>query len=448
MIPPLLARNLTIPIVDGLRSRRKVLKELREAEELQWLSQKEILDLQWTHLQKLIREAYQWVPYYKKKFDEYGVNLDQVQTSEDLKRIPILTKKDINDHREEMVNPKYKSRIYKNTTGGSTGVPTQFYQVDEHWVKNTAATIKNYKWTGVNEGEKVSIIWGNQLEIKSLGSWIEHLKFMLVNKQWIPVLSLNHELLQKSVSAMSKFKPKLIQGYNTYLYLLAQYILENHFDEIRPRAVISGSNTLFDSQRKAIESAFHCRVFDRYGSRELGCIASECSEHTGLHINMENVFVEFERLPSSDTNDKLFNLICTSMGNYGMPFIRYEIGDLGIPMHEPCPCGRGLPMIEKLKGRTHDILKTPSGKIITGDLFDIIFLNYSYLVQQFQVRQKRLDQMEVDVAVKPGVDQKDLQAVRSLMESIIGPDVEIILNIKEEIPVARSGKLHLTISEI
>ena len=257
MIPPFLARNLTIPLVDGLRSRRKVLKELRRAEELQWLSQSEILDRQWPHVENLIREAYLWVPYYKRKFDEYGVNLDQVQAPEDLRKIPILTKKDINNYREEMVDPRYKSRLHKNMTGGSTGVPTEFYQVDEHWIKNTASTIKNYKWTGVKEGEKVSIIWGHPLDLDHYSSKIENIKFMLTNKQLIPVLTVDHDLLKKCVSAISKFRPKLIQGYNTYLYLLAQYILENHFDRILPRAVISSSNTLLNSQRKAIEKAFH-----------------------------------------------------------------------------------------------------------------------------------------------------------------------------------------------
>jgi phenylacetate-CoA ligase len=247
---------------------------------------------------------------------------------------------------------------------------------------------------------------------------------------------------------ISRFKPKLIVGYSYNLYVLADYILNNHIDGIQPKAVISTANMLLDSHRKTIESAFHCKVFNRYGSRELGCIASECSEHTGLHINMENVFVEFEKLTASDRNGRLFNLICTSMGNCGMPFIRYEIGDLGIPSSEPCACGRGLPMIKELKGRTYDILRTPSGKIITGNVFGIVFSDHSHVVKQFQIRQRRLDQMEVTVAVKPGVKQEDLHNLMSLIRVIIGPDVEVTFNITEEIPLSASGKLHLTISEI
>ena len=448
MIPPFLARNLTIPLVDGLRTRRKVLKELRKAEELQWLSQSEILDREWPHLTNLIREAYQWVPYYKKKFDEYGVNLDQVQAPGDLRKIPILTKKDINEYREQMVDPRYRSRIYKNKTGGSTGFQIQFYSIDEHWIKSTAATIKNYKWTGVNEGEKFLIIWGHHVDVEQSSSKIEKLKHIFCNKQWVPLLTLDNAILENCLKAISGFRPKLIVGYSYNLYVLAQYILESHIDGIQPKAVISTANLLLDSQRKTIESAFHCKVFDRYGSRELGCIASECSEHKGLHINMENVFVEFERLSASDRNEGLFNLICTSMGNCGMPFIRYEIGDLGIPSSEPCACGRGLPMIKELKGRTHDILRTPSGKIITGNVFGIVFSDYSHIVKQFRVRQRRLDQMEVTIAVRPGVKKEDIHTLMSLIKVIIGPDVEVSFNITDEIPFSASGKLHLTISEI
>jgi len=162
---------------------------------------------------------------------------------------------------------------------------------------------------------------------------------------------------------------------------------------------------------------------------------------------MENVFVEFEKI-SPHGNEELFSLICTSIGNYGMPFIRYEIGDLGVASSRVCPCGRGLPMIEQLKGRTHDILRTPSGKVITGNVFDIIFFDFNHIVREFQVRQKRLDLMEVAMAVRPGVKEEDLRAVMTLIKTIIGSDVDVTFNITEEIPLSASGKLHLTISEI
>lgn len=448
MIPPFLARNITIPLLRGIRSHREVYRELRKAEKIQWLSQKEIIELQWLHLEKLIHDAYTWVPYYKRKFDEHGINLKQIQSPEDFKKIPILTKEEINVYREEMVSPRYRGKIYINMTGGSTGVPTRFYQVKEHWIKSTAARIKNLRWTGVNEGEKMSIIWGHQIDLNRLNSILEKLKGKLTNSQLIPALSFDNKVIRGSIQAIEKFRPKLIGGYNTYLHVFAQYIRDNQINGIRPKAVISTANTLLDSQRKTIENAFQCKVYNRYGSRELGCIASECSEHNGLHVNVENVFVEFERLSVSGEKDGLFSLICTSLGNYGMPFIRYDIGDLGVPSFESCPCGRGLPMIKKLKGRTHDILLTPAGNIVTGDLFDIIFQEHSHIVRQFQVRQKRLDRFEIFLSLQTGANENDAQFLKNIIENIIGHDVEILIKVVEEIPVSTSGKLHLTISEI
>ncbi len=360
----------------------------------------------------------------------------------------MLTKEDINTYREEMVDPRYRSRIYENTTGGSTGVPTKFYHVKEHWIKSTAARIKNLRWTGVNEGEKISVIWGHQLDINRLRSKVEIFRLKLCNTQVIPALSFDSEFIQSCIKIIKKFKPKLIQGYNTYLYILAKFINENKINGIRPKAIISTANTLLDSQRKIIENAFQCKVYNRYGSRELGCIASECPMHNGLHINAENVFVEFEKIRSSDKCQELFSLICTSMGNYSMPFIRYEIGDLGTPSNETCTCGRGLPLIKKLKGRTHDILRTPSERVITGDLFDIIFQEDSHIVRQFQVRQKRLDQFEVVLSLQTGASEKEVQLLKPIIQNIVGYDVEILIKVVEEIPVSTSGKLHLTISEI
>lgn len=447
MLPSFLARNLFIPIVDGLHTRRKVLKELKEAEELQWLSREKIIERQWKRIQELIGGAYKWVPYYKTKFDKYGIHPRQIQAPEDLKKIPILTKEDINKHREKMVDPRYRARIYKNMTGGSTGIPISFYQVEEHWIKNTAATIKNYKWCGLSEGDRMTWIWGHPLEASQTTSIGQKMKYFITNKQVIPVLSLDESIITDAIRKIRQFQPKLILGYNTYLTCLAEQVMGMGINDIRPVAITSTANTLLESQRKTIEKAFNCEVFDRYGSRELGCIACECQFHDGYHVNMENVFVEFEDLAGIN-GEEISRLICTSIGNYGMPFIRYEIGDLGVSSFEPCPCGRGLPLIKKLKGRTHDILRTPSGKIITGDLFDLIFEHYVHIVRQFQVRQKRVDQMEVFLVLRDNVTEKQLEPIRSLIKKLIGQDAEVIFKIIDRIDLTRSGKLHLTISEL
>lgn len=448
MIFPFLARNLFIPIVDGLSTRGKVIQALKEAEELQWHSLEEIMERQWPKIQKLIHDAYLWVPYYRKTFDEHGISIKQIQAPDDLKRIPILTKEDINTYREEMVDPRYRARIYENRSGGSTGMPTRFYQVEEHWIKNTAATIKNYKWCGVNEGERISILWGDALDVGKLTAKMGRLKNFFINKHVIPTLTLSEKMLIDTIEKIRRFRPKLILGYSTYLVALAEKVLELNVVDIRPKAVMSSANTLFISQRKIIESAFGTQVFDRYGGRELGCIACECSVHKGFHVNMENVYVEYEKLPEGNQDEEMHRLICTSMGNYGMPFIRYEIGDIGVPAQKACSCGRGLPMIKELKGRYHDILKTPSGKIITGNLFEIIFLNYAHLIKQFQVRQTKINKVQVLLVLRKGVEEKNIGVVKTTMERIIGSDMKISFKITDQIAVSDSDKLRSTISEL
>jgi len=265
----------------------------------------------------------------------------------------------------------------------------------------------------------------------------------------IPALTFSKAFLQQIIAKMQRFQPEVVVGYSTYLAVVAEEMLDSGLKDIRPKAVMSGSNALLNSQRHLVEKAFEAPVFDRYGSRELGCIASECRCQSGFHVCAENVYVEFEPLnEAGEENAKLCRLVCTSLGNRGMPFIRYEIGDLGISGEGECQCGRGLPRIQALKGRTHNLLRTPSGKIIPGDAFDLIFWHYADVVRQFQVRQTRLDEMVVRLVLAKEIRASDLEAIEQTIKDIVGPGVAIRLNPCDKIEVSASGKLDLTIFDV
>jgi len=445
---PFIVRNVINPLFGGFRSNFKIRKVLKEIERYQWLSPELILEDQWRKVTNLIAIAYQNVPYYRAMFDKYGIKPKDIQSPSDMKKIPILTKKDIQKNLSKMINLQYnKKRLYKSTTSGSTGIPTTFFRTDESWIWNTAITAKTNSWTGCKVGEKVSYIWGRELEITKTNQIWQKFKNKLQNMQFISGLELSQSILQKKIEQIANFQPKLIIGYSTYLYIFAVYLIENNIRNIKPVAVISTANTLLDFQRKTIEKAFDCKVFNRYGSRELGCIASECECH-GLHINAENVFIEFIETREDVCGEKIFKLICTSLVNYGMPFIRYEIGDLGIASNEQCKCGRGLPLIQELRGRSHDVLITPSGKIIVGNFFGIIFREYQDIISQFQVVQKAIDNLLVKVILKPNADVTKLEEIRVAIQKFVGHDVNIKIKVVKEIKPSKSGKLQLSVSEL
>ena len=252
------------------------------------------------------------------------------------------------------------NELTEKKTGGSTGVPLQLYWSKEAALFKQAATIRHNSWAGYIPGNRIAVIWGADNGSDSLRAKLYN--FLISRIHLLDTLEMSEQKMLEFAHIINRYKIKTIMGHAHSIYIFAHFISETKLAFPSVSGIITTAEVLIDTERRKIENVFGCSVFNRYGCEELSIIASECDEKNGLHINAEGVFVEVV----AEKKDEPGELILTDLVNYSMPFIRYKIEDMAILEDSQCACGRQLPLIKKLHGRTADFLYTPEGKMLSG----------------------------------------------------------------------------------
>ena len=195
--------------------------------------------------------------------------------------------------------------------------------------------------------------------------------------------------------------------------------------------------------RTLAEYVFKTKVYNRYGSREVGLIAMECTEGR-MHINCRDLYLEIE---SPDPYTEPGEILITQLNNYAMPFIRYRIGDVGLLCDEMCPCGNDLPILAELLGRTTATFRTRSGTLIHGGYFTQQFYDVDGMTQ-FQIIQESLKHCVLKVVT----NEKWTESTRCLLvqgiQDALGTTVVVTVELVDEIPLPASGKREYTISKV
>jgi phenylacetate-CoA ligase len=292
------------------------------------------------------------------------------------------------------------------------------------------------------------MLWGSAFDLSLYASLKGRLTNQVLNRHFLPAFELTEDRLVHYLDVIHRLRPRIITGYASALELLACYVVQSGapFQPQGLRAVLSTAETLHPEQRALMEGAFGCPVFDRYGSREVGCVAHECEQHR-LHVNVENLYVEVvqdgQLVPTGERGE----LALTTLNNYSFPFIRYLVGDAGQLSDEPCPCGRGLPTLHKLLGRVHDILVTPDGRFLPGEFFPHLFKEITG-VERFQVIQKEIDRLLIHILPNDAYRLADTDFVLEKTRQVVGDQMQIEVKFLDELPTLPSGKLRFTVSEI
>jgi phenylacetate-CoA ligase len=446
----LYARTLrsTLPFMHFLLHREKS-AYLKELEKSQWLSPNELRDLQWRRLKAMLSHAHQNVPFYHSRFEDAGLKPDDIKEPSDLTKLPVLTKDDVRTavaSREILARNIPSNRFKRNSSGGSTGKPLEYFndkiQLEYRW----ASTNRNMEWTGYKIGDKYAQLWSDTQYLARSATLKERASRFAWRRKILSAYRMDKPTMEEYFRVIKAYKPKLIVGYASALYLFAKFIESQGLNEALTKAVISSAETLYPEHRKVMEHAFNCKIFNRYGAREFSTLAHEC-EQSQLHTNAENLFTEIIEDGEHAALGESGEIIVTDLHNFCMPFIRYRIEDVGSLSDEKCACGRGLPTMDKVEGRVHDVLVGEGGRYIPGEFFPHLFKDLKG-IEQFQVVQEKAGELVINVVKVEGFDEKQMNEALAVVRKYFGQNIRIKLEFVQQIPLTKSGKLRYTICNV
>lgn len=431
----------------AMKEQSPYLKHLRYLEKSQFRSIDAVREEQWRRLKRLLEHAYENTEYYFEKMKGYGIAPDDITSWDDLHKLPLLTKDDIRANKYRMVAQNIpKDKLIPKKTSGSTGVSLEFYWDEDSSQWKRGCAIRHDRWTGWDIGEKVGAVWGNPEYKKSWRGYVRN--FLLERYTYLDTLKMTPEDIMKFYHQLKRKKPTLLFGHAHSLYLFAKFLEKNGCADIRPKGIISTAMVLHDYERKTAEQVFGCKITNRYGCEEVSLIACECSEHNGLHINMDTLVVEFIRDGKPVNAGEPGAIIVTDLTNYGMPFIRYKVGDVGIPSDRICSCGCTYPLMESLEGRIADYVVTPDGDYISGISLTENFAMYLPTVKQLQIVQERVDYLVFRVVKGETFTDQHLNDIDQLVKARFGESITYSLEFVDSIQQERSGKYRFCISKI
>jgi phenylacetate-CoA ligase len=412
----------------------------REFERNQYLHPDDLRKLQMRRLRQQLIEAYRYVPFYRHRMTQAGLTPLDIRTHEDLQLLPVLTKRDIQDHQDLLASSNVPpNKREQNQTGGSTGSPLQFFVDVERFDSRMASTARHNAWAGLRIGDWYAHPWGSRFDVGDTPDpsprWRQ--KFLHRNLS-LHTAAVSEEAMVRFVEVLRKYRPKYMVAYAQSAVLFAEFCSANKIHDITFESMIVSAEMLLPGKRQILEETFRGKVFDRYGCREVSVIASECEYHSGLHVNADALIVEVEAAPNLPAG--MGRVLVTDLLNRSMPLIRYEIGDLArLDNDMRCPCGRSLPLIGNIQGRTSDFLKLPSGRMIAGPSLALLAADMRD-VRQVQFIQADPAHVTLKVVAGTGYSQRTEEELRRRMLPYLEQESSLTIVTADSIPSEPSGK--------
>jgi len=440
-------KHISFPLIAKKDGLSKLIQDLKLLEKSQFWPRSRINVFQLERLRFLLIHAYDNTQFYKRRFDEADFNPRKFQHISEIDRIPFLTKNQIRSHLQSMIARNYpKSRLRASATGGTTGVKMEFFLDKDCISPKEAALYRFERWAGWDIGDSMGLVWTAQQDY--VGHWTAKAKMKnkLFGRQVVfPAAIMNEEMVSSYVDELVCKRPVMIRAFTSPLYEVAKYIIE-YCVNLELKGVITTGEPLYDFQRSVISRAFNCGVFDSYRSREAGPLAQECEEHDSMHINAESLYMEIVPAEGLENPEPgMGEIVITDLLNYGMPLIRYKMGDMGILSDKLCACGRGLPLLKKIAGRSSDMLYTPDKKQITaGSLVLYLVDEAPGLTGQMQIIQDKLNHLIIRATSDPAPTTEIIEYQKRTVESLFGKKMKVSFETVSTIPREKSGKYMFT----
>jgi phenylacetate-CoA ligase len=420
---------------------RQYLSELRKSE---YISKDQMQELQSRRFVQIARHAIAYVPHYRDWAAKEGLEVDDINSLDDLKLFPLLEKDDIRKSPERFISELYKdkSRLLSYSTSGTSGKPLTIICDANCRTHHYTFFTRLRSWFGINNKSTRATLFGRIIQLPQ-NKYPPYWRYDIYQRNLLmSSYHLNDDNLSLYYEKLLQYKPDEVIGYPSSLYQIAKFIINNKLPPLTPKVVFTTAETLLIQQREMLENAFACPVIDQYGCTEMAFFASQC-EFGNMHIHPEHGIMEV--LDTSGRHVRVGeagNAVPTGLVNMVMPLIRYKIGDIIATSDKCCECGRAFPVISDIVGRLDDTLMTPDGRPL-GRL-DPIFKGLNGIYET-QIIQSSSDTLEFNLVVDNSYNK---QSERELMYEIrkrVGAELIVKLIYVASIPKNQNGKFKAVI---
>jgi phenylacetate-CoA ligase len=432
----------------GIRG-RPTHQHLAFLEATQWRSEEEIERIQLAMLKELLCRAGERVPYYRELFSKARFDPRGLTSRAELSLLPPLTKEIIRERYDDLIDPAYRGKNIKKGTSGSTGAPLKFEYSLESEAYRRATKLRGYRWAGFREGLPAFYYWAQvHTPTARLHQLKVHLDRALRREIYVDSMRQSETSMLAAVRDFRRVRPHILVGYTQAMAAWARFILDRGLRDWDDLPVICAAEAVLPGDRRALSRAFGPQVFETYGSRETMLIGAECSAHAGLHLSEENLVVEVVEGGAPVAAGRKGDVLVTDLHNHGMPFIRYQNGDLAtVAPAGPCPCGRGLRRLSRVDGRRADMLRDPHGDSIPGLVFHVLFSDASKeLIRQFQVVQRPSGAVVLKVVRGQDFSEPAFAAQLARLDEYLR-GLPLSVEFHEAIPEAPTGKRRTIVVE-
>jgi phenylacetate-CoA ligase len=419
----------------------------RQLEESQWWPAERLEAYRVERLRGFLQDIGQRVPYYRELFKREGFDPSTVQALADMRALPLLTKPIIRANLEQL-KAEGHGTLTRYNTGGSSGEPLIFYMGKARKSHDVAAKWRATRWWGVDIGDREMVVWGSPIELGAQDRG-RRIRDGLLRSRLLPAFEMSPANLDRFVAAIRAYRPAMLFGYPSSLALIASHARSQGLamDRLGIRVVFVTSEKLYDEQRTTISAVFGCPVANGYGARDAGFIAHECPSGS-LHISAEDLIVETIREDGAPTAvGEAGEIVITHMATGEFPLVRYRTGDVGILSSESCACGRTLPVLREVQGRTTDFIVAMDGTVMHG-LALIYTVRDLPGVESFRIVQESLEHTDVQIVAGPGFTEADEARIVRDFRARLGQGVRITVRCVAEIAPEKSGKFRYVVSKV
>lgn len=438
--------SLIFPLQERLKHHDTVAVR-REMERTQWWSPEQLDALRLRRLQTLLREVGSQVPYYRDLFRRIGFDPEAVRSLSDLSALPLLSKPLIRANTEALKHPQAHS-LARFNTGGSSGEPLIFFIGKQRVSHDVAAKWRATRWWDVDIGDRETVVWGSPIELGAQDR-VRQWRDALMRTTLLPAFEMNDAKVDGFLAHIRGHRPRMLFGYPSALSHIARHAERRgqRMDDLGIRTAFVTSERLYPDQRAQIERTFGCRVANGYGGRDMGFIAHEC-QHGGMHITAEDVIVEIvDEQGRPQPEGVAGEVVVTHLATRDFPFIRYRSGDVAVLGGERCACGRGLPQLREIQGRTTDFVVAANGTVMHG-LALIYILRDLPGIESFKVVQESLERTTVRLVTTPAFDAARQQDIVQGFRRRLGESVDVQVELVDRIAPEKSGKFRYIVSHV